>query len=76
MKAYRLLAGTVSAAALLAAGCTCHPFHRSAPAAVVSSSPVCCTPPAPGCAEGVPPAPVPVPTYAPPPAANIGGPPR
>ncbi len=74
MKAHQFLTGAVCATALLAAGCTC--FHRSPPAAVVSSSPVCCTPPGPGCAEPVPGAPVPVAPYAPPPPANIGGIPR
>jgi hypothetical protein len=77
MRIHRLLASGVSLAGLLGAGCTCHPlFHKSPPPAVVSSSPVCCTPGAPGYPEPVPPVAGAVPPYAPPPAANINGIPR
>jgi hypothetical protein len=65
-----ICAGLALAAVAWTLGC-CHPFARR-PATVVSSSPICCPPGAPGPAESAAVAPVPVP---PPPVQSFSAPP-
>jgi hypothetical protein len=64
-----VVAGLALAMLLLSAGC-CHPFCKR-PAAVVSSSPICCPPGGAVPAEPAPVAPIP----APPPAQSFSVPP-